>query len=570
MPSYKTTTVIASIFLMLLSLTMINSYMYLIFYNCKYMIQLDFFEMNSMFMSISFIMDWTTTLFSALVCFISSCVTMFSFSYMSKDIFIKRFTWIIMLFVLSMNFLIFIPNMVSLLLGWDGLGLVSFCLVIYYQNSKSLGAGLITAFMNRIGDVGIMMSIGWTSTQAHWESMFMENYIFFTMTAMMILIAGMTKSAQIPFSSWLPAAMAAPTPVSALVHSSTLVTAGVFILIRFFTLLDTFYIFKYMLLITAISTMLMAGVAANYETDLKKIIALSTLSQLGMMMSSIGSGMPLLALTHLFTHALFKALLFLCAGSIIHYHMNNQDTRKMSQLWNRLPISSTCFNIANLALCGFPFFAGFYSKDFIIEMMLMNQMNMITMTLVSLSTFFTVMYSMRLSMTIFWNEIKQTPMLSYSDENFSLCSPIIILTLGSIFSGPMFSWMFLSPMVFPFLSNTNKLSTTLILMLSAYLNITMTKEMTKTNNFSNYLFSSMWFMTFISNNLISKPYMTNSFTTLKIMDMGWLEYLGSEKIFNLLIFCSKVNQNYQSNYMNFFLFMMSTSLLLMPLFIFML
>lgn len=190
----------------------------------------------------------------------------------------------------------------------------------------------------------------------------------------LVLLAAITKSAQIPFSSWLPAAIAAPTPVSALVHSSTLVTAGVYLLIRFNLLFINFY-FRIFLLLIGRLTIFISGLGANFESDLKKTIALSTLSQLGLIISILSLGFFKLAFFHLLTHALFKALLFLCAGSFIHNLINFQDVRFSGSLLKVIPLTSFCFNISRLALRGIPFLAGFYSKDLILEIISINFIN---------------------------------------------------------------------------------------------------------------------------------------------------------------------------------------------------
>jgi NADH-ubiquinone oxidoreductase chain 5 len=194
----------------------------------------------------------------------------------------------------------------------------------------------------------------------------------------------------------LPAAIAAPTPVSALVHSSTLVTAGVYLLIRFNILLINSYLSNILLLIGGL-TIFMAGLSANYEFDLKKIIALSTLRQLGLMIRILAIGFYKLAFFHLLTHALFKALLFICAGGIIHNIKNSQDIRDMGILVNYMPLSVSCLNVANLALCGMPFLAGFYSKDLILEIVIISDINFISFFLFFFSTGLTVCYSFRLS-----------------------------------------------------------------------------------------------------------------------------------------------------------------------------
>jgi NADH-ubiquinone oxidoreductase chain 5 len=186
----------------------------------------------------SLVFDWVRLRFGCVVVLISACVMMFTCEYMAGELFLSRFSWLVFLFVLSISFVIFVPNIVAILLGWDGLGLVSFLLVIYYQNYKSLAGGIITVLMNRVGDVMILLSIGLLCREGNFSIFYFLENGELSLVCGMLVVAGMTKRAQIPFSSWLPAAMAAPTPVSALVHSSTLVTAGVFLLIRFFYYLD--------------------------------------------------------------------------------------------------------------------------------------------------------------------------------------------------------------------------------------------------------------------------------------------------------------------------------------------
>lgn len=203
-----------------------------------------------------------------------------------------------------------------------------------------------------------------------------------------------------PFSRWLPAAIAAPTPVSALVHSSTLVTAGVFILFRFYPFLSSYPKFNSILLIIATLTSLIAGLSAITECDIKKIIALSTLRQLGVIIVSLGLHAPLLTFFHLLTHALFKALLFLCAGTLIHFHLHSQDLRFIGNLSLQLPSIVAPIMVSNLALCGTPFLAGFYSKDMILETMLFNPSNVITLILFFFATGLTVSYTTRFLITV--------------------------------------------------------------------------------------------------------------------------------------------------------------------------
>lgn len=385
---------------------------------------------------IPFILDFYGLVFSSVVLFISSNVVNFSNYYIDDELFKKRFIHLVIIFVLSINFLIFIPHIIGILLGWDGLGLVSFVLVIYYQNNKSLSAGIITAIRNRIGDVILLLRIGWALNQGHWQMLNINfNMGYSVFIVFLIILAGMTKSAQIPFSSWLPAAIAAPTPVRALVHSSTLVTAGVFLLIRFYPFLSSIYLFNITILIISCITIFIAGIRALVECDIKKIVALSTLRQLGVIIASIGLGLPNLAFFHLLTHALFKALLFVCVGSLIHIHHHGQDLRRMGNLSLQLPLTLSCINIANIALCGLPFIAGFYSKDLIIEISLYGNFRYIIIILFIIATIITSSYSIRL-IIIGLISINISIRIQYvNDSATNNTSPILFLRLGSIIGG---------------------------------------------------------------------------------------------------------------------------------------
>jgi len=296
---------------------------------------------------------------------------------------------------------------------------------------------MITALRNRVGDVMLLIRIGWALNQGHWQ-VFNINYNSFRILIIFrIMVAGMTKSAQIPFSSWLPAAMAAPTPVRALVHSSTLVTAGVFLLIRFYPYLSNLEKFNQCILVISSLTIFIAGVRALVECDIKKIVALSTLRQLGVIMASIGLGLPILAFFHLITHALFKALLFVCVGSLINVHHHGQDLRMMGNLSEQMPLTITCLNVANMALCGLPFMAGFYSKDLIIEILLFNFNRYIIFLLFILGTIITAAYSIRLMFTGLIS-INISLGVQYVDDNSTNnTTPMVLLSMGAIIGGAL-------------------------------------------------------------------------------------------------------------------------------------
>lgn len=252
---------------------------------------------------------------------------------------------------------------------------------------------MLTVLRNRIGDVCLLVGIRVLFFIRSWNFLFFENKVS-GLIRLVLIVAGITKRAQLPFRAWLPAAMAAPTPVSSLVHSSTLVTAGVYLMIRFFDCLDVEVLGGF-LFIVAVRTMFMAGLCANFEIDMKKIIALSTLRQLGLIMIEIRLGYPVLAYCHLVTHAIFKSTIFMCAGVIIHMGKGRQDMRGLGGLRGSRPLLSIIFRVTNLALCGFPFLAGYYSKDIILERRFIRRQSGFITLIIILSTGFTISYRLR-------------------------------------------------------------------------------------------------------------------------------------------------------------------------------
>nr|YP_010577086.1 NADH dehydrogenase subunit 5 [Japetella diaphana]UZN92532.1 NADH dehydrogenase subunit 5 [Japetella diaphana] len=528
-----------SLMLFLFSSFLVMVFLYLMINNCCYIISWEIFSIMSLSVEFDILFDWVSCSFSGLVCLISSSVCMFSISYMKGDINSKRFIILMMLFVFSMNILIFVPSLVSLILGWDGLGLVSFLLVIYYQNKKSLSAGMLTVLMNRVGDCFILGSISIMVVLGHWNYLCMWYFYFFDVCMMFIIIAGMTKSAQIPFSSWLPAAMAAPTPVSTLVHSSTLVTAGVFLLIRFYNYLVCFQYFCMILIFISIMTTFMSGVCAIYEFDMKKIIALSTLSQLGVMMMSLGLNMPMLTLFHLYTHAMFKALLFMCGGNIISCYNGMQDMRHIKGVSYNLPLTSIIMNVSNMSLCGFPFLAGFYSKDLIIEILLSSSVNLLLGMFGMFGVCLTMLYSMRMSIYLMWGDVSSNIYENMEDSDNYMILPMIILFIGALFGGILlqnvvicFNKVIILPMVY-------KMIVLVLLFFSLMFSISMWLGDFNKNNFNliNWYNSKMWFMNFLSGYpfLVVMKNMSNF--SLKLVDMGWLEFMVGQGV---LMFIKKV------------------------------
>nr|QVL29415.1 NADH dehydrogenase subunit 5 [Ceratitis rosa] len=551
-------------FLVLISISISMFLLSLVFLMNEYSVFLEWevVTLNSSSIVMTFLFDWMSLLFMSFVLLISSLVIYYSKEYMSGDVNINRFIMLVLMFVLSMMLLIISPNLISILLGWDGLGLVSYCLVIYFQNVKSYNAGMLTVLSNRIGDVAFLLAIAWMLNYGSWNYIFylesMKNMIEMQIIGVLIMLAAMTKSAQIPFSSWLPAAMAAPTPVSALVHSSTLVTAGVYLLIRFNILLSESFMGQFLLLISGL-TMFMAGLGANFEFDLKKIIALSTLSQLGLMMSILSMGFYKLAFFHLLTHALFKALLFMCAGAIIHNMNNSQDIRLMGGLGVYMPLTSGCFNVANLALCGMPFLAGFYSKDLILEVVSLSYINMFSFFLYFFSTGLTVCYSFRLIYYSMTGELNCGSLNMLSDEGWIMLRGMSGLLFMSIIGGSMLSWLiFPTPYMvcLPFYLKLLTLFVCILGGLIGYLisNVSLYYFNKSLNSYlMSYYFGSMWFMPYISTyGIINYPLILGGIVS-KSFDQGWSEFLGGQNLYNQLVKYSQYSSFMHNNNLKIYL-----------------
>nr|QOL01057.1 NADH dehydrogenase subunit 5 [Sinochlora sinensis] len=544
-------------FLLIMSLSTLLMGLYFIMKSLVIFLEWEVFHINSCPVVMTFLFDWMSLLFMSFVMFISSLVIFYSDEYMSGDYTINRFIILVLMFVLSMMFLIISPNLISILLGWDGLGLVSYCLVIYYQNVKSYNAGMLTALSNRIGDVALLMAVAWMLNFGSW------NYIYYVdmgnseviLIGSLVVLAAMTKSAQIPFSSWLPAAMAAPTPVSALVHSSTLVTAGVYLLIRFNNLFVSTEVSNLLLLLGGL-TMFMAGVGANFEFDLKSIIALSTLSQLGLMMSILAMGYPELAFFHLLTHALFKALLFMCAGAVIHGMKNSQDIRFMGELVNHMPLTTVCFNVSNLALCGMPFLAGFYSKDLILEVVLMSSMNMISFFLYFFSTGLTVCYSLRLSYYTMTGDFNFSGFYFLEDE-WGMLKGMLGLMMMAVVGGCMLSWVLFSCVEMICLPMSLKLLTLVVSGVGGLVGYEVSKiglsYKLGMEYYSKEFLGSMWFMPYLSTYMLMSNPLSAGYGMVKVFDQGWSEDLGGQGGYKRFKYYSQVIQWWQNNNLSIYL-----------------
>nr|AMX22584.1 NADH dehydrogenase subunit 5 [Coptotermes acinaciformis acinaciformis] len=534
---------------------------YFILSDLVYFVDWMIVSLNGSSVVMTFLFDWMSLLFMGFVFIISSLVILYSDDYMFGDLNIFRFISLVLMFVVSMMFLIVSPNMISILLGWDGLGLVSYLLVIYYQNVKSYGAGMLTVLSNRIGDVALLMVIAWMLNFGSWSFIyyldFLSGSVEMELISFLVVLAAMTSSAQIPFSSWLPAAMAAPTPVSALVHSSTLVTAGVYLLIRFSPSFGC--LLNVILLLISGLTMFMAGLGANFEYDLKSIIALSTLSQLGLMIMTISVGMSGLAFFHLLTHALFKALLFMCAGGVIHSMGDSQDIRFMGGLSVYMPFTSSCLMVSNFALCGMPFLAGFYSKDFILEMVSMSYVNVFGFFLLFISTGLTVCYSFRLFYFVLCGDFNFVSSYSMIETNYNMVVGMIGLLIMSVLGGSSLMWLICPTPSVICLPYYLKFLTIFVVLLGGWLGYEISSF-----SFSDYLFSiyyygvssfsgSMWFMPFFSTYGVSFGPLGFGYESMSVFDSGWMEYFGGQGLYWVLFSLGSVNQWAQYSSLSVFL-----------------
>nr|QJS34743.1 NADH dehydrogenase subunit 5 [Lucanus chengyuani] len=551
---YSLVFLLVSVLFFFLSMVFMSS-----MYSLILSVELGSFNTCSIEMTLLF--DWMSTLFTSFVLLISSMVIFYSNEYMEGDVYMNRFIMLVMMFVMSMLLLILSPNLISILLGWDGLGLVSYCLVIYYQNVKSFNAGMLTVLTNRLGDVAFLLSISWMMNFGSW------NYVFFIecmkvsgemeLISAMMLFAAMTKSAQIPFSSWLPAAMAAPTPVSSLVHSSTLVTAGVYLMIRFSVSLG-FFVCLVLLFFSGL-TMFMAGLGASYEYDLKKIIALSTLSQLGLMMSILSMGGYMMAFYHLLTHALFKALLFMCAGSMIHSLGNTQDIRLMGGLIAQMPLTCTCFIICNLSLCGLPFLSGFYSKDLILEVVSMEEVGLYTYLVYYLSTGLTVAYTARLIYYVLYGDFNYLSLHLIGDSVGFMMKGMMMLIFFTVFMGSVLSWIMFLEFYVICLPYSLKMMAVFVTLVGGWLGLEISnfslsdRPKSMVFNGSSYFFGSMWNMLYISTFGVNYYPLRGGKSLFEEVDQGWSEYCGGQNFFYGVMKSSQVFRFLYKNNLKLFL-----------------
>lgn len=530
-----------SFFLFILSISFIFFFLFLVKYDLSFILEWEI-GFNSSFSIIYLIyLDWVSTLFISLVLFISFIVVLYRYEYMGGISLINfRFLFLVILFVIRIILIIIRPNLISIILGWDGLGLISYLLVVYYRSIKSYLAGIVTCLTNRLGDVGILICSGWVFRYGRWHFIF-YNDLYNSMIFYLIIISCFTKRAQLPFSCWLPAAIAAPTPVSSLVHSSTLVTAGVYLLIRFY---NSLYFYNNLFLFLRIITIIFSSFCANYEFDLKKIIALSTLSQLGLIIVSLFIGIRDYSFFHLLTHAIFKSLLFLCAGIIIFYMGDNQDIRSIGRVCLFLPYVTSCFNLSNLALCGIPFLSGFYSKDLILESCSFISFSWFLVFLFYLSFGLTSCYTIRLFYYTIIKNYLYNRIIFIKDEFMLIKIRIYILSIWSVLFGCFLIWLInfdISFILFPFWLRIIRL---VIVSFGFYLG----SELNNQNYLMSYNFylynGSIWFIYRYLIYLYNFNYKLSS-NLLNVLN--WGEFYGGQGLSFYILNLSNLFQYYSIN-----------------------
>ena len=409
--------------------------------------------------------DALSSVMLVVVTLISSLVHIYSIGYMSHDPHKPRFMAYLSLFTFAMLTLVTSDNFLQLFFGWEGVGLCSYFLIGFWFKKDSANAAAIKAFIvNRVGDFGFALGIFlifYLFGTVNYNEVFLlipetlDQEIYFLginlksidLICILLFMGAMGKSAQFLLHTWLPDAMEGPTPVSALIHAATMVTAGVFLVVRCSPIFEYSQIALNIICIVGMTTAFFAATVALVQNDIKKIIAYSTCSQLGYMFFAAGIGAYNVAIFHLFTHAFFKALLFLGAGSVIHSLNNEQDIRKMGGIWRKLPYSWGLMIVGTLALTGFPFFSGFYSKEAIIEFAYLkgNTLGYYVVVIGIFTALLTAIYSWRLIFKTFHGtyENKELKIDSIHESPYVMLVPLIVLAIGSIFAGFFFKELFI-------------------------------------------------------------------------------------------------------------------------------
>nr|WOE91069.1 NADH dehydrogenase subunit 5 [Cassiopea sp. MKL-2023] len=513
--------------------------------------------------NLSFFIDQISICMVLIVNVVSLLVHIYSTSYMFGDPHTIRFMGYLSLFTFFMLVLVVSQNYLQLFIGWEGVGLCSYLLInFWYSRIQANKAAIKAMLINRVGDACLIASI-----ILIWINFGSLNFMVLftindwpTIIPLLLLLGAVGKSAQIGLHTWLPDAMEGPTPVSALIHAATMVTAGVYLIIRSSPLFEGSPLILIITVIIGSSTALFAATVGLAQNDIKKIIAYSTCSQLGFMVLSCGLSYYSIALFHLVNHAFFKALLFLAAGSIIHTLLDEQDVRKMGGNIISQPLSYCFILVGSLALAGFPFLAGYYSKDLLLELSFQQYYIIYALWLGLLATFITAFYSFKLISRTFllFNNTPRNHWYKSEENNWTLLIPLVVLAVGSVLSGFVFNYLILEDITHPVLVLQFKMLPLFVSVVGIIFGIMLfiiTKYFwklffkLKINKLYQFL-ASAWDFDKIIQKLIIDPILTIGYIiTFKTFDTGILEKLGPSGFVALIIKHSKNLTLIQTGYL---------------------